>query len=145
MEPFDIEKIGPGAWYIIHLMGAKSKTKEEIKSFHILIKMISQSFFCDRCRKHFNKNLGENPPPLTNNVNELFAWTVEMHNRVNEVKGEEIIEHMDALDYYIGYNSRCLGDCGSKKSYNLKIDEMLLRVLTSGDRTKFISEDRSGL
>ena len=145
MEPFNIDIIGPGAWYIIHIMAAKAKTSDEIKSFHILVKMISESFFCDRCRHHFRNNVKECPPPNSNDANELFAWTVTLHNKVNQINDKELVDYIEALDFYIGRKSRCSGDCGAVKSGNLRVSEMILHTLKSGDRIKYISSDINSL
>lgn len=157
MEPFEIDDIGPGVWYTLHLMTAKAKSSDEIRACHVLIKMLAEGFFCETCRKHFRDNVKDLPPPTTNKVNELFAWSVEMHNRVNVMNGKDSIDHMEALDYYVGHKSRCHGDCGRGRSNpvpgtpyktsrpNLRVSESLLNTLTSGDRSKFVSTDRRSL
>lgn len=137
MEGLNIEKVGPGAWYLIHTLAARSKSDEEIIAVHHVLRLVSLWFFCLRCREHFRKNMEEFPPPKVNKYNELFIWTVEMHNRVNILNDKPIVSYKDALDYYVGRESSCSGDCGSKKATSLPVSELILRVLTSGDRIKF--------
>lgn len=140
MESLNIEKIGPGAWYLIHMFAANAKTEETIKAFHILIKIVSEKFFCLRCRDHFSSNLYKFPPPLVNKYNELFIWTVEMHNRVNAVNSKPLVSYRDALNYYIGPDATCHGDCHGQNGSagNLSMPEILLKVLSgSGESMKF--------
>ena len=137
MQTLNIDVVGPGAWYMIHLMAAHAKTPKQIDAVHEMLKIVAYNFFCVKCRHHFRKNYGIFQPPKVNDYNELFIWTVEMHNKVNEMNDKPIIEYRDALDYYVGKDSSCTGDCGAKKPKSLTTSELLLRVLSSGERSKF--------
>lgn len=145
MEALNIERVGPGAWYLLHLMAAHAKSEKEIEAVHTIISTLSLWFFCMRCREHFRKNLLDFPPPKVNKHNELFIWTVEIHNRVNVLNDKATVSYREALDYYIGKDSTCSGDCGSKKPASLPVSELLLTVLTAGDNGKFDSIKRSRL
>ena len=146
METLNIDKVGPGSWYLIHLTAANAKTDKQIEAVHELLKMISNHFFCLRCRDHFKSNMDKFPPPLVNKYNELFIWTVEMHNRVNVLNDKLIVSYRNALDYYVGKSAECNGDCGGggdKKSSISVLPQSLLHVLTGGDQYKFIQNDSS--
>lgn len=152
METLNIDKVGPGSWYLIHLTAANAKTEKQIEAVHEMLKIISYHFFCLRCRDHFRTNMDKFPPPLVNKYHELFIWTVEMHNRVNVLNDKPIISYRNALEYYIGKSAECNGDCGSGSggtASGLKQDNVsllpqsLLHVLTSGDQHKFIQNDSS--
>lgn len=145
MEALNIERVGPGAWYLLHLIAAHAKSDKEIEAVHIVISMLSTWFFCVRCRDHFSKNYREFPPPRVNKHNELFNWTVEIHNRVNIINGKPTVSLREALDYYVGKDSTCSGDCGAKKPASLPVSELLLSVLTGGDHTKFDAFRRNQL
>lgn len=139
MEKFNIERLGPGAWYIIHTFALNAKTVEQINSVHVMLSIIAETFFCLRCREHFKENYTKFPPPKVNKYNELFIWTVELHNRVNIINNKPIVSHKDALEAYNEKNSTCRGDCGSSNSENLSFSEYLIKVLISGDSVKFNS------
>lgn len=136
MDPLNIDVVGPGAWYIIHMLAMNSKTKEEIEGFHQMVKLISKHFFCMKCRQHFYENYQEFPPPLLNNNHQLFIWTIEMHNKVNSINGKSNVLYSDAIKFYGAGGSNCDGDCGSNKSTHLQVSEKLINVLTSN--RKFI-------
>lgn len=137
MEALNIERVGPGAWYLLHTIAAHAKSEKEIEAVHVVISMLSIWFFCMRCREHFRKNYIDFPPPKVNKHNELFIWTVEVHNRVNVMNHKPTVSYREALDYYVGKDSTCSGDCGAKKPASLPVSELLLSVLTGGDHTKF--------
>lgn len=140
MQDLNIDRIGPGGWYMIHLMCAHAKTEEQIESVHNVLEMISKHFFCLRCRNHFRSNYINFPPPKVNKYDELFIWSVEMHNKVNVLNNKPIIEYREALEQYTGKDSTCTGDCGAKKPESLSMSELLLRVLSSGESSKFRSQ-----
>lgn len=137
MESLNIDRVGPGAWYIIHLMAANSKNEKQIDAFHELVNILCERFFCLRCRDHFCTNIRKFPPPKVNSYNELFIWSVEMHNRVNILNNKPLIGYREALDYYIGPNAVCSGDCGSKKPTSLITSDLLMSVLSTGEKVKF--------
>lgn len=133
MDSLNIEVVGPGAWYMLHLIAAYAKTEAQIQAVHEMAKIVSQRFFCLRCRHHFAENLKVYPPPNVNTYNELFTWTVEMHNRVNILNDKPVVSCAEAIEYYKGSNAVCAGDCGAKKSSTLVTSEKLLKVLSSGN------------
>lgn len=137
MESLNIDKIGPGAWYLIHLVSVNAKTEAQIMAVHEVFKIVAESFFCLKCRHHFAENMRKYPPPCVNKYNELFIWSVEMHNRVNVLNGKPEIKYREALDYYSGSSAECSGDCGAKPPTSLVVSEQLLAVLSSGDSSKF--------
>jgi hypothetical protein len=137
MEALNIERIGPGAWYIIHLMSANAKTMVQIEAVHVVLKMISEKFFCIKCRTHFAENMKKFPPPKVNSYSELFIWSVEMHNRVNITNDKPVVSYREALDHYVGRNAECSGDCGAKKPIPIPTSESLLSVLAGGENIKF--------
>lgn len=134
MEPLDIDKVGPGGWYMIHMLAAHSKTPDQIQGFLQMIKIVSNHFFCLKCREHFRKNYETFPPPSSNSDDELFIWTVEMHNRVNSIKDKPLVSYLDAINYYTGRISTCAGNCGKKKNNGTNIPNSLIRVLGSEER-----------
>lgn len=137
MDSLNIDRIGPGAWYMIHLMSANAKTDTEIEAVHQILRMVENKFFCMKCRDHFSRNMSKFPPPKVNKYDELFIWSVEMHNRVNVLNDKPNVSYRDAMDYYMGPDSVCSGDCGASKPESLTTSETLLKVLTGGESIKF--------
>ena len=44
MESLNIDVIGPGSWYLIHMLSINSKNKEQINGFHEMINIIANNF-----------------------------------------------------------------------------------------------------
>lgn len=145
METLNIDKVGPGAWYLIHTIAARAKSEKEIEAVHVVLSIISNWFFCQKCRDHFKKNYQTFPPPKVNKHNELFLWTVEIHNKVNVLNNKPTVTYREALDHYVGKDSTCSGDCGAKTPSSLTVSELITSVLTKGDKTKFDSIKRNRL
>lgn len=134
MESLNIDVIGPGAWYLIHMLSVNSKNKEQINGFHEMINIIANNFFCTKCREHFNDNYHKYPPPKINDNNELFIWTVDMHNKVNNLNDKHLVNYRDALKIYGREGSTCNGNCRSKHSNNLLMPEEFISTLSSASK-----------
>lgn len=134
MEPLNIEKVGPGGWYMLHMLAAHSKTPSQIEGFLQMLKIVSNHFFCARCREHFRDNYRKFPPPNTNSDDELFIWTVEMHNRVNAINDKQVVTYRDAIRFYAGGISSCSGNCGEKKAKQNEGVNSIANVLSSEKR-----------
>lgn len=127
MQQHNVIKIGPGAWYALHLSAAHAKTTEDISSTLYLINLYRKNFFCTKCRDHFDINAEKYPPPTTNKNNELFEWTVMMHNKVNVSNGKPIIDAENALKYYIGESSSCEKGCEPEGMETVDTVESLIK------------------
>jgi len=70
-----------------------SKKEEYLKFFQNLPEILP----CPACGIHFKQNLEKHPPKM-GNAKELFNWTVDMHNFVNEMNGKKQITYEEAHD-----------------------------------------------
>lgn len=124
MQPHNIHKEGPGEWSSLHRNAAYAKTKEDVSHVLWAIQILKEHFFCLDCRAHFTENFEKFPPPIHNNNDALFNWTVEMHNKVNRRNGKPEVSPMEAIKYYRatpGSNdslSICKKDCGHSSANN---------------------------
>jgi FAD-linked sulfhydryl oxidase len=89
----------PATWYEIHMKALECKTLDEKKEFHkwlfeIGIKM--ERTMCGTCGKHVLTYLMKNPP----NYDNLFYWTVDFHNDVNERLKKKIFSYEEATRLY---------------------------------------------
>ena len=102
---------GPFFWHTMHIVALgypkkpnyaeKRAAKEFYESFVHLIP-------CPVCRLHYATHLKANPitPSLDSNE-DLFRWTVKIHNLVNKDLGKPEYSEMDAIQFY-----HALGDLG---------------------------------
>lgn len=83
---------GPHAWAFIHLMILAEKEpldKGRLPFYHNYFELLTQLLPCEKCRLHLRENLTKIKPLSEIQTKEdLFAWSVELHNLVNESHGK---------------------------------------------------------
>lgn len=102
---------GPYFWGVLHisaLTAPMSITPQYLDAFLSLIMVYTVILPCPACRSHFAQLLGELPKLTEIQTSlELFAWTVEAHNRVNRRIGKRVVSVEEAYRYWLdrtGYN-----------------------------------------
>jgi len=84
-------------WAVIHLAGLKfdknSDNEEEYTNFY---SSLPTTLGCKECIIHYKKFMKDNPPDF----NDLFGWTVNLHNSVNEVRGEPTFTREESFKYW---------------------------------------------
>ncbi len=101
---------GPFFWHTIHIValgyptnpsyGHKKAAKDFYESLIFLIP-------CPICREHYKEHLHTNAiSPNLDRRDDLFRWTVELHNKVNETLGKPRVSEAEAIAYYTRLGSR---------------------------------------
>lgn len=95
---------GPFFWHTMHIVALgypqkpsyshKKAAKDFYESLVVLIP-------CPVCREHYAAFLKALPiTPFLDRRDDLFKWTVEIHNKVNESLGKPKVSELDAIAYY---------------------------------------------
>jgi hypothetical protein len=95
---------GPLFWHTIHIVALgysdqptyaqKKAAKEFYESLAFLIP-------CPVCREHYETHLQKNPlTPHLDRRDDLFRWTVNVHNEVNQLLGKPRLLESDVIYYY---------------------------------------------
>ena len=95
---------GPFFWHTMHIVSLgypkkpsyaeKRAAKEFYESFIHLIP-------CPTCKLHYADNLKEIPvSPSLDTKEDLFRWTVKMHNMINKQLGKPEMQELDAIAFY---------------------------------------------
>ena len=123
---------GPLFWHTMHIValgypanptyGHKKAAKEFYESLAFLIP-------CPVCREHYEKHLQKNPlTPHLDRRDDLFRWTVNLHNEVNESLGKPRLLESEVIYYY-----RRIGARGKTPVINQDtLDELDLRSMIKG-------------
>jgi len=85
---------GKDGWRFIHYVAityVPYKKEEYLKFFNNLPEILP----CPICGSHFKENMEKHPPKM-GNAKELFNWTVDMHNFVNQMNGKKTISYDEA-------------------------------------------------
>jgi hypothetical protein len=94
IEPRGIppHKWGAAAWTFIHYVAAgypKRPTLQDADEYARFFSSLEYVLPCKACRDHLHDHMRRNPPneALAGGRDALFAWTVRLHNIVNESLG----------------------------------------------------------
>lgn len=82
-------------WAVIHLsaMNYRPGQEEEYKNFYNhLVDILGCKKCIDDCKKFMETN------PL--DFDDLFGWTVKLHNHVNVTRGEPTYTRRESLEYW---------------------------------------------
>jgi hypothetical protein len=115
----DIQRIGPGIWYVMHLQASRTTTPESQNSFILNTISLANNFKCQKCKGHFLKYIEKFPlqqwtQPLPNGIPGLFAWTVNLHNEVNRFLKKPLMTIDDAYKIYTDDELGACFNCGSE-------------------------------
>lgn len=123
---------GPLFWHTIHITalgypanptyGHKKAAKEFYESLAFLVP-------CPVCREHYETHLQKNPlTPHLDRRDDLFRWTVNLHNEVNKTLGKPRLLESEVIYYY-----RRIGARGKNPVINQDtLDELDMRSMIKG-------------
>ena len=92
------EVFGPHFWATIHLSALHSSDKEQYSRF---IESLAPIIPCKQCSEHFQENIIKHPIH-----DDLFKWSVEIHNIVNKQTHKPEILYNDAYVYWCSYEPK---------------------------------------
>jgi hypothetical protein len=97
---------GPYFWATIHLaaLGAPATLDStQVSGYRSFYSALPWVIPCHSCAEHLKENLKK--LPLTDEVlkgaNTLFAWTVELHNQVNQLLGKSMVTMEEAKAFWM--------------------------------------------
>jgi hypothetical protein len=88
-------KWGPHFWMTLHIACLGCQDAKVLVDF---VEGYKEIIPCLSCREHFEQVLVENPVP---EADDLFKWSVDVHNIVNKRLGKPEFSYEDALDNII--------------------------------------------
>jgi hypothetical protein len=102
---------GPFFWHTMHLVALgypNAPTYAEKRAAKEFYESLAHLIPCPTCKLHYADNIKNNPvSPSLDSKNDLFAWTVKMHNMVNKQLGKPEYTEQEAISFY-----HKLGDMG---------------------------------
>ena len=99
-------------WHTMHVTALSYPSdpnyaqKRAAKEFY---ESLAQLIPCPICREHYQTHLQKLPiSPHLDRRDDLFRWTVELHNEVNAILGKSRVSEMESINYYrrIGVRDR---------------------------------------
>lgn len=99
---------GKHFWYTIHYVSLgfpKNASEQDKKNYKLFYEIIGDVLPCEECSEHYKKLIKEIPiDNFLNNKNDLFEWTVVIHNEVNKKLNKPTWTLYDAKNYYTMIN-----------------------------------------
>lgn len=115
---------GKHMWYTIHLIALaypENPTNEDKRNYQSFFENLHHVLPCYKCSINYLKHLNDIPIStvvLSNNEN-LFNWTVDIHNLVNIELSKKQWKHDEALEYYRNFSNNTENVCKKKNALNV--------------------------
>ena len=90
---------GREAWHFIHLVALTypdKPTKDDVREYYQFFESLGSVLPCKYCAHHYAEKIKVNPPKL-GSQEELFKWTVDIHNSVNKDNKKKIYTYEQAF------------------------------------------------
>ena len=95
---------GKGLWIFIHSVALnypEHPTPLDKKNVWGFFNNLENVIPCNACKRNYNLHMNKLPlSSYLNNKNDLFKWTVEMHNMVNTELGKKVLTVEQAKNIY---------------------------------------------
>jgi hypothetical protein len=127
---------GPFFWHTIHIAALgypqeptysdKKAMKEFLESLQVIIP-------CPICRKHYASHLAKMPVSASiDSRNDVFRWTVELHNEVNVMLGKRKYTETEVIQYYTRLGARGKSPVVSSADFMEADNQAMLKGLAAG-------------
>ena len=94
----DMQKIGPGIWFVIHTLAYHATTEPLKDAYQLEINTLCDHFGCETCKTHFSQFILSHP--FIKYKDNYFKWSWELHNYINKILNKSQIKYEVALQQY---------------------------------------------
>ena len=120
-------------WTSIHLIALsypKNPTKEVMKQYRDFFENLGNVLPCIKCQNNYKRHLKELPIDYFL-YEDLFKWTVEMHNIVNKETGKPEWTYEKAYNYYINkeFENQCNDKTSSVSTSTVSKIDMIFKII----------------
>jgi hypothetical protein len=95
---------GPILWHTIHVTALSypsNPTYAQKKAAKEFFESLAELIPCPVCREHYKVHIQKLPlTPHLDRREDLFRWTVELHNEVNQMLGKPIVSETESINFY---------------------------------------------
>tara|TARA_Y100000590_G_scaffold456915_1_gene608427 strand:- start:232 stop:636 length:405 start_codon:yes stop_codon:yes gene_type:complete len=106
---------GPSGWNFIHYTALgypDNPTEEDKKNYKIFYQSLQHTLPCVKCSLNYKENLKELPiDKFLGSKEDLFKWTVDIHNMVNNELGKTNLNYEQAFKKYTRTDSNIKSIC----------------------------------
>jgi len=123
---------GPFFWHTIHITALSYPDKPTYahkRAAKDLFESLAHLIPCPKCREHYSKHLQKFPiSPHLDRRDDLFRWTVNLHNEVNKSLDKPIVTEKESILFYSRIGSRGTSPVIS----HADLDEIDMRSMIKG-------------
>ena len=123
---------GPCFWHTMHIIALSYPAnpsyahKRAAKEF---FEGLSHLIPCPKCREHYQTHLQKYPiSPHLDRRDDIFRWTVNVHNEVNKSLGRPPVSEMESINFYRRIGARGTSPVISQDD----LDEVDMRSMIKG-------------
>lgn len=92
--------IGPGIWYILHIIALDSDITSDYEFFIKLLRKVVANIGCSSCKKHATGYIQRNNPNKINKQYPPSYYLNKFHNTVNVRLGKPIYTLKESLNHF---------------------------------------------
>jgi len=111
----NIESVGPGLWYGLHLRAAKANGRRQRHKVLLYMEFLAKELPCPECRTHL-ANFLQKTRHLWRKIHDnetLLYYTWYLHTLVNKRKNKENVPFQVVFDFYDKVASECTEFCSA--------------------------------
>jgi len=101
---------GPFFWHTIHIVALgypQEPAYSDKKAMKEFFESLQHLIPCPICRTHYVSHMTKLPiGPSLDNRKDLFRWTIDLHNDVNEMLGKRKYTETEVIQYYTRLGAR---------------------------------------
>jgi hypothetical protein len=127
---------GPFFWHTMHIVALgypqdpsyshKKATKEFFESLQQLIP-------CPICKQHYTSHMAKMPiGPSLDSRKDLFRWTIDLHNEVNEMLGKRKYTETEVIEYYTRLGKRARSPVVTAQDFMEADQQAMLKGTSAG-------------
>ena len=119
--------IGPGTWYVGHLLCEKAAESKDPKDFDLaygFIQKIKMYFVCGKCRSHLNEYAMSNNPERFLDIKDaegLADWWFDAHNNANQIINNPSEDRQAIKNFFRTSEGSCDLNCDTEEVENVNI------------------------
>ena len=101
----------PLSWFIFHTLALNYNDKYQ-EHYKFFFESFTKIIPCKICRNHYIQNINKEKMSISDNINKdnIFNWTVDLHNSVNKLNHKKVWSYEEAKKYYLrnNFNNKAL-------------------------------------
>lgn len=139
---------GPSTWTFLHLIvlsEPETLDTSRLQYYKTLFTVLQELLPCQKCRNHLTTNMGKlKDLSSIKTKRELFDWTVELHNLVNQITNKRTYELEEAFQLWDAiakgkrnlYNMPCTTSIWKYTTWILLLVLIIILYLTFSSRRR---------